>query len=775
MSSVATRTAPDVMPQVPNREDLNATWKYLEYGVDKIMVDLKNGIDMNLYMGVYTAVHNFCTSQKAVSNTATGTVIGGAHRGAHLLGEDLYQNLIHYLTGYLKNLVKLSRTHSDEALLSFYIREWDRYTTAAKYINHLFRYLNRHWVKREMDEGKKNIYDVYTLHLVQWRQTLFNEVNEKVMDAVLKMIEKQRNGETIEHNQIKRIVDSFVSLGLDESDSTKSTLEVYRFHFQRPFLEATKVFYQAESKQFVAENSIVEYMKKAETRLDEEEERVTMYLNADVNLLLKRTLHGALISDHSTILRDEFQILLDNDRVDDMERMYKLLARIPDGLDPLRTKFEAHVRKAGLDAVSKVAVEADKLEPKVYIDALLEIHTQYQGLVKTAFQDEPEFTRSLDNACREFVNRNPVCKSGSNKSPELLAKYADAVLRKGTNGAEESDLENTLNQIMTVFKYIEDKDVFQKFYSRMLARRLIHTTSSSDDAETSMISKLKEQCGYEYTNKLQRMFQDMQISKDLNSGYKEFEGKLVEPGDARPVDASYSILGTGFWPLNAPQTDFTPPAEIAKAYERFQTFYNQKHSGRKLTWLWQFCKGEVKANFCKNQKTPYTFQVSTYQMAILLLFNESSTNSYDDIVKATQLQGEVLDPALGIFVKAKIFNMSPEGDKPGPGKVFSLNTDFKSKKIRMNLNIAVKSEQKQEVEDTHKTIEEDRKLLMQSAIVRIMKARKKMKHTQLVSECINQIRIRFLPKIPDIKKCIDILLEKEYLERLDDDELGYLA
>lgn len=603
--------------------------------------------------------------------------------------------------------------HTDEALLAFYIREWDRYTTAAKYINHLFRYLNRHWVKRELDEGKKSIYDVYTLHLVQWRTSLFIEVNEKVMDAVLKMVEKQRHGETIEHGQIKSIVNSFVSLGLDEADPTKSTLDVYRFSFERPFLEATRLFYQAESKEFVAENSIVEYMKKAEIRLDEEEERVNMYLHQDISIPLRKTCNTALIADHSLILRDEFQVLLDNDRYEDMQRMYNLLSRIPDGLEPLRAKFEAHVRKAGLSAVAKVAVDAEKLEPKVYVDALLEIHTQYQGLVKQAFKDEPEFTRSLDNACREFVNRNQICKSGSNKSPELLAKYTDALLKKSASGAEENDLEATLVQIMTVFKYIEDKDVFQKFYSRMLARRLVHTSSSSDDAETSMISKLKEACGYEYTNKLQRMFQDMQISKDLNSGFKEFEAKLTETEEAKPVDASYAILGTGFWPLNPPNTDFTPPAEISKAYERFQTFYNQKHSGRKLTWLWQLCKGEVKANYCKNTKTPYTFQVSTYQMAILLLFNENDKNSYDDIKKATQLQADVLDPALSIFVKAKVLTVTPDGEKPASGNVYHLNYDFKSKKIRVNLNIPVKSEQKQEVDETHKTIEEDRKLLMQ--------------------------------------------------------------
>ncbi|KAI2602836.1 Cullin-domain-containing protein [Hypoxylon sp. NC1633] len=767
MSVAATRQ----MPPVPNREDIDQTWEYIQVGISKIMINLQDGMDMGTYVGIYTAVHNFCTSQKAVG--LGSNQVGHAHRGAHLLGEDLYKKLKEYLNDHLNGLIEQSKAHTDEALLAFYIREWNRYTVAAKYIHHLFRYLNRHWVKREMDEGKKSTYDVYTLHLYQWRTEFFTPVNRKVMDAVLMLVEKQRNGETIEHNQIKQVVDSFVSLGLDEHDATKSTLDTYRFHFEKPFLAATEEFYKAESKQFVAENSVVEYMKKAETRLAEEEERVRMYLHNDIAVPLKKTCNKALIADHSSMLRDEFQVLLDNDREGDMARMYSLLSRIPDGLDPLRQKFEAHVRNAGLNAVAKVAADAEKLEPKIYVEALLETHTRYQGLVKRAFADEPEFTRSLDNACREFVNRNEICKAGSSRSPELLAKYTDVLLRKSGTGVEESELDTTLTQIMTVFKYIEDKDVFQKFYSRMLARRLVHSNSSSDDAETSMISKLKEACGFEYTNKLQRMFQDMQISKDLNTGFREHTKGLQM--DKQPLDSTYSILGTSFWPLTPPNTTFNPPAEIQTDIDRFTLFYKNKHEGRKLSWLWQLCKGEIKTGYCRSSKTPYTFQVSVYQMAILLMYNSKDVHSYEDITEVTQLTNEVLDSAVGILCKAKVLLMKPDGEKPGPGHTFHLNYDFKSRKIRVNLNIGTKTEQKQEEADTNKTIEEDRQLVLQSAIVRIMKARKKMKHAQLVGECISQIRSRFNPKVGDIKKCIEILLDKEYLERLEDEELGYLA
>jgi cullin 1 len=52
----------------------------------------------------------------------------------------------------------------DEALLRYYANEWSRFTMGANYINRLFTYLNRHWVKRERDEGRKGVYPVYTVN-----------------------------------------------------------------------------------------------------------------------------------------------------------------------------------------------------------------------------------------------------------------------------------------------------------------------------------------------------------------------------------------------------------------------------------------------------------------------------------------------------------------------------------------------------------------------------------------------------------------------------------
>lgn len=246
---------------------------------------------------------------------------------------------------------------------------------------------------------------------------------------------------------------------------------------------------------------------------------------------------------------------------------------------------------------------------------------------------------------------------------------------------------------MVLFKYIDDKDVFQTFYTTKLSKRLIHNVSASDEAEASMISKLKDACGFEYTNKLQRMFTgsppyfpcglwtdsliDMSLSKDLTDQFKEHIERL---GDGAGGDITFGImvLGTNFWPLNAPAHEFVIPREILPTYERFTRYYQNKHSGRKLTWLWNYSKNELRTNYL-NQK--YILMTSSHQMAVLIQYNTNDTLSLEELITATGITRDLLVQILSVLVKAKVL-INEETDQ------YDLNPNFKSKKVRSQLLVS---------------------------------------------------------------------------------------
>ncbi|KAJ7057195.1 Cullin [Mycena amicta] len=761
----------------PKTADLDETWTFLTAGVEHIMNKLHEGLSFAGYTSLYTTVYNYCTSTKMHGK------LEGNRTGANLVGSDLYNKLTDYFANHFKPIVKEAESLQDEALLRYYAAEWDRYTTGANYLNRLFTYLNRYWVKRERDEGKKGVYQVYTLALSQWHHHLFKPLQSPITTAILRLVAAQRDGATIDQALVKKVVDSFVSLGLDSSDPNKECLDVYKEQFEAPFLAATEAYYTAEAEAFLnaggteGSGNIPEYLKKAEIRLREEEERVVRYLHTKTRKELVGKCESVLLRAHAPRMWEAFQALLDFDADEDLQRMYSLLARIPEGLEPLRRKFEAHVKAAGLGAVSALVgpdgkatgaaadEKSGELDPKAYVDALLAVHEKNAATVARSFKGEAGFAAALDKACREFVNRNAATGSSASRSPELLAKHADMLLRKSNKSTGDDDLESSLNRVMILFKYLEDKDVFQTFYTTKLSKRLIHAVSASDEAEASMISKLKEACGFEYTNKLQRMFTDMSLSKDLTDSFKERMAQTHEDGN--DIAFSIMVLGTNFWPLAPPTHDFLLPPELLPTFERFTRYYQTKHSGRKLTWLHNYSKNDLRTNYT-NQK--YILMTSAYQAAVLLQYNRNDTLSLQELQAATKISDEILGQVLGLLTKAKVL-VNEEKEQ------YDLNPGFKSKKIRVNLNMPIKAEVKAEASEVLKAVDEDRKYVIQATIVRIMKARKTMKNQALIQEVISQISQRFAPKIPDIKKAIETLLEKEYIERVDGskDTFAYVA
>jgi len=763
------------------------------YDLDQIWGDLRTGIEQVFqrlsmskmrYMELYTHVYNYCTSVHQNNGSASArtpsakTKKGAQPGGAQFVGLELYKRLKEFLKVYQVGLLDNGVNLMDESVLRFYTDQWEEYQFSSKVLNGVCAYLNRHWVRRECEEGRKGIYEIYQLALVTWRDNLFRHLNKQVTNAVLKFIERERCGETINKRLVSSVKDCYVELGLNEDDPTArgQNLSVYKESFENQFLEDTERFYIRESVEFLRQNPVTEYMKKAECRLKEEEKRVLEYLHETTLQRLLVTCDKVLIEKHLEIFHAEFQNLLNADKNEDLGRMFSLVSRIPDGLGELRNLLENHITNQGLAAIEKLGQEALN-EPKIYVSTILEVHRKYNALVLTAFNNDSGFVASLDKACGKFINNNAVTKhaSQSSKSPELLAKYCDILLKKSSKNPEEAELEDTLNQVMVVFKYIEDKDVFQKFYSKMLAKRLVQHMSASDDAEASMISKLKQACGFEYTSKLQRMFQDIGVSKDLNENFKRH---LTNSGEPLDIDFSIQVLSSGSWPFQQ-SCVFSLPAELERCVNRFTAFYGGQHSGRKLNWLFHMSKGELVTNCFKNK---YTLQASTFQMSVLLAFNEADSWTVAKLAEATQIKMDILIQVLQILLKSKLLvGPNPEAmdvdQDIASDTTVSLFHQYKNKKLRVNINIPMKTEQRQEMELTHKHIEEDRKLLIQAAIVRIMKTRKQLKHQQLMTEVLNQLAPRFKPKIPVIKKCIDILIEKEYLERQDGqkDTYSYLA
>ena len=196
---------------------------------------------------------------------------------ASLPGRDLYEHLIECLCQYLSELKQRSKSYSEEALLKFYIEEWAHYARSAKSINHIFDYLNRHWITREIDEGK-DIYDVYTLHLVQWLRKLVEEISGDVREAILKLVENYLKGETTESSEIETVINSFFSLGLDNPDLPNSVVDIYRYHFEKSLIEDIKASCQAQCR---SGNSIADY-EKAISLLERKGQRVSLDLAPEI-------------------------------------------------------------------------------------------------------------------------------------------------------------------------------------------------------------------------------------------------------------------------------------------------------------------------------------------------------------------------------------------------------------------------------------------------------------------------------------------------------------
>lgn len=384
------------------------------------------------------------------------------------------------------------------------------------------------------------------------------KVQSRSVDGLLLLIERERNGETVDRSLLKSLLRML------------SDLQIYSRVFEGRFLKATEELYAAEGQRCVEEMEVPAYLAHVDKRIKEENERLMHYLDHSTKWPLIHCVEKQLITEHLTgILQKGLDQLLDENRIEsDLTLMYNLLARVKEGLPELCSHFNQYIKKKG-----KVIVTNPEKD-KTMVQELLDFKDQMDIVVLNCFQKNEKFINSLKEAFEFYINQRP------NKPAELIAKFVDSKLKAGNKEATEEELEKLLDKIMVLFRFIHGKDVYEAFYKKDLAKRLLVGKSASVDAEKSMLSKLKQECGAGFTSKLEGMFKDMELSKELMLAFKQHLMNVKSEGS---IDMSVSILTMGYWPNYQPMEVNLPP-EMVQYHEIFKKFYLGKHSGRKLQW-----------------------------------------------------------------------------------------------------------------------------------------------------------------------------------------------
>ncbi|XP_078168369.1 cullin-1 [Carex rostrata] len=724
--------------------ELDQGWDFMQKGITKLknLLEVKPGetqFSSEDYMMLYTTIYNMCTQKPP-----------------HDYSQQLYEKYREAFVEYIDDMVLPAlREKHHEYMLKELQKRWQNHKVMVRWLSRFFYYLDRYFIAR------RSLPPLNEVGLTCFRDRVYQEMKSMVKDAVLSLIDQEREGEQIDRALLKNILDIFVEIGL-------GSMECYENDFEEYLLKETAAYYSRKASIWILEDSCPDYMLKAEECLKREKDRVGHYLHSSSeNKLLEKVQHELLSVYANQLLEKEHSgchVLLRDDKTEDLSRMFRLFSKINRGLDPVSQMFKEHVTSEGMALVKQAEDAASNkkeekrdimgLQEQVFVRKVIELHDKYLNYVIECFQNHTLFHKALKEAFEVFCNKGVAGSS----SAELLATFCDNILKKGgSEKLSDEAIEETLEKVVKLLAYISDKDLFAEFYRKKLARRLLFDKSANDDHERSILTKLKQQCGGQFTSKMEGMVTDLTLARENQTQFEEYltANSQVNPG----IDLTVTVLTTGFWP-SYKSFDLNLPSEMVKCVEVFKEFYQTKTKHRKLTWIYSLGTCNINGKF--DSKT-IEMIVTTYQAAALLLFNASERLSYAEVMTQLNLTDDDVIRLLHSLscAKYKILVKEPNTKTISPNDVFTFNNKFTDRMRRIKIPLPPVDEKKKVVED----VDKDRRYAIDASIVRIMKSRKVLGHQQLVMECVEQLGRMFKPDFKAIKKRIEDLITRDYLER----------
>lgn len=584
--------------------------------------------------------------------------------------------------------------------------------------------------------------------------------------VILDQVRMDREGDIIDKALLKSCV--YMLEGLYETEEEEESMKLYLTSFEQDFLKSSEEFYAHEGSTLLLDADAGTFCSHATRRIHEEEDRCRSTLSSLTSSKIRAVVETHLVKNH---LREVIALegsgvryMLDNDRLGDLEMIYDLSARV----DPKKVELSKAVSGRIVDLGTEVNNSTratlqpaprpsapngekpdseDKAEEKAtekpinqqtqaaikWVDEVLQLKQKFDTVLEVAFQADQGLQTAFSRSFTDFVN-------AFERSSEYLSLFFDENMKKGIKGKTENEVDHLLDKGITLLRYIQDKDMFERYYKKHLSKRLLMKRSVSMDAERQMISKMKMEVGNTFTQRIEAMFKDMAVSSDFTAQYKTMVQQRGDP-DPKRAELDVNVLTSTMWPLESMAPSYNegedrpkcifPPA-IERVKQDFEKFYLDKHSGRQLTWQANMGTADLRAFFpeMKGSKKTRELNVSTYAMVILLLFNDlppGGSMTCEEIQAQTNIPFNELTrnlQSLALSAKTRVLLKKPQSREVKLDDRFLFNENFFSQFQKIKIGVVAagnKIEDSLERSETEKKNNDTRAGVIEAAIVRIMK------------------------------------------------------
>ena len=706
-------------------------------------------------------------------------------------GDDKSHQLLEYhnqtILSYILDCKKELSTENNANLIDGFLLHTEHITFLIYWMNRIFCYLDRFYTKQKAKKSlAKSAMNLY-------KERFFDEIKPEIFIEVNKLIKEERNGNLESRSRIKKVMKILKDLDLEmpriikennrimwiseKEEDEKGETPIQNEWFENYFKYETTKFAEAKANADIHSMSAPEYVLSQLKYLDEENERKIEYINQKYHNQIDKINSEKLIGDvmHELAEMDTgVKNMLETKKDDQLTNIYKLFKLLPRSLTEITEKFDPYIRSRGKALYENKELSKD---PKKFVPELINLKKEMDNLVQECFENNADFQDVKNKAFSLFMTKDYYAKQ--------LSNYTDFCMRNGFKGKSQEEIENTLNDIIGLFKCLNSKLVFQNESNKKMSERLIKKVSLSTLSEKSFISKLKQEAGVTYVSKMQEMMSDLEKNKKETESYKS----LPHKGAPNGIKLNITVVSQSAWEISKKSMEniFIPPF-LNACISDFEKFYLNKHQGQKLIWCFGLSKIEISYLYLKNKN----ISVSTLpQLLSLRLLEQKGELSLGTIAQMLGCQVNTIITDIQGLVYNPSFNPHGQADKGvivgtfnGQTKEFkdsdkiTINKNFISAKIKFNTMPLPQKKSASEIKaaeveeaQINKRYQDN---ILQATITRIMKSRIKQEttHVWLVGETSKQIDL-FKAQPQQIKENIEKLIEKNVIKRNEKNRTCY--